>query len=385
MKILVVPSWYPPNGGRFYKFQAEALAEKGHQVDVLILEEIGLSQKRNFKIEAKDSILVNEIRYKYYRLPKLNSLNIKLYLMKYKKIIKEYISRQKPDVIHAQSCTWAGVAVSEIALKNNIPYIISEQKSIFFKEKLPYNKKFSKLVYSAYHYSSHIIANSIMMKKSLDKYSDSQITVVPNLVDYEFFKPKKINTKKEMFTFITAGNLLPVKGYDILINAFSALYLETKKNIELKIIGKGKDLEKLKNLAKKTVAGNLLEKGIFFCGYKTKEELLLEYNYSNVYVSSSRMETFGMTIIEAMSCGLPVVATKSGGPQDIVNNENGYLAELNNAISLQSKMQKMLDNYSNFDSEKIRQNVINKYSKELVVNQIEKVLKKCLNNKKQLK
>ncbi|MGB1019364.1 MAG: hypothetical protein ACPGVH_09830, partial [Chitinophagales bacterium] len=63
----------------------------------------------------------------------------------------------------------------------------------------------------------------------------------------------------------------------------------------------------------------------------------------------------------------------------------GYLAELNNAISLQSKMQKMLDNYSNFDSEKIRQNVINKYSKELVVNQIEKVLNKCLNNKKQLK
>lgn len=369
MKILVIPSWYPPNGGRFFKFQAEALAKLGHDVDVLILEEKGLSKKVNTKIESVNSILVNEIRARYYRIPKLNSLNVELYIRKYKKMLLKYLETNLPDVIHVQSSAWAGIVVSEISFKFNIPYVVSEQKSIFFHEKFPFNNIIESRIASAFDKASGIIANSGKMKIALSKYSKNEIVIIPNLVDVDIFKLSK-NKKNKNFTFITVGNLIPVKGYDILIKAFSEI-LKHNDDVFLSIVGKGKESDSLMKLSKDYG----IEKFIDFKGYKTKEELVLEYNNSTAYISSSRMETFGMTLIEAMSCGLPVVATKSGGPNDIVNETNGYLAEVENASSLQANMQLMIDNIANFDAAKIRASVVANYSEKVVSEALEKQLK----------
>ena len=137
MKILVLPSWYPPNGGRFFKLQSESLVKLGHTVDVLILEEKGITKKRNFKIENKKSILTNEIRHNFYRIPKMNNLNIELFISKYKKLLNKYLANNKPDIIHVHSSIWAGVVVSEIAREKNIPYVITEHRGLFLKDKLP--------------------------------------------------------------------------------------------------------------------------------------------------------------------------------------------------------------------------------------------------------
>ena len=376
MKILVVPSWYPPNGGRFFRLQSESLAKLGHKVDVLILEEKGLTQKRNLKIENVKSDLIDEFRHTFYRIPKMNNLNIELFIHKYKRLLQEYLNVNKPDVIYVQSCSWAGIVVSEIAVKLKIPYVVSEQKSIFFYDEFPFSAKIEEKISLAFSHANSVVANSKMMKKALSKYA-SNIVVIPNLVDVNFFRPEAKNNI-DNFTFISVGNLLPIKGYDILLKAFAEV-LKHKKNISLTIIGKGKSLNSLLQLARDLE----IEGFVYFKGYKTSAELVKEYNDSSAYISSSRMETFGMTIIEAMSCGLPIVATKAGGPDDIVNENNGYLAEVEDVNSLKSKMILMIENISKFDSKKIRQNVIANYSENMVIKKFETQLIKCLQNKKQ--
>ncbi|MGB1019363.1 MAG: glycosyltransferase family 4 protein, partial [Chitinophagales bacterium] len=87
---------------------------------------------------------------------------------------------------------------------------------------------------------------------------------------------------------------------------------------------------------------------------------------ATAFVSSSRKEPFGVVITEALCCGLPIVVTKSGGPEDIVNETNGYLAENKNASSLHAKMQLMIDNINNFDSKLISKVALNTYSEKVI-------------------
>lgn len=378
MKILVIPSWYPPNGGRFFKLQSESLAKLGHSIDVLILEERSLTQKRNFKIESNKSLLINEIKHKYYRIPKMNTLNIALFIRKYKKILLKYLEINKPDVIHIHSSVWAGVVLAELANKYTIPYVITEHRSLFLKEKLPFNDILIKKIKNTLNLSTNILVVSNEMKEKLKKYTNNSIKVLPNMVDTAFFKPSIKSKNNTRIEFVGVGNLTSVKGFDILLEAFAKIKVNNK-NVYLKIIGSGIELNNLKSLSTKLKLNNYIE----FSGYKTKEELLEIYQKADIFVSPSRIEPFGVVIIEALSCGLPIVVTNSGGPSSIVNKNNGYLAENENANSLQSKMQLMIDNLANFDAHVIRANVIANYSEEVISKKLEKHLIKCLQYKKQ--
>lgn len=377
MKILVLPSWYPPNGGRFFKLQSESLVKLGHTVDVLILEEKGITQKRNFKIENEKSTLTNEIRHSFYRIPKMTNLNIGLFISKYKKLLNKYLANNNPDIIHVHSSIWAGVVVSEIAREKNIPYVITEHRGLFLKDKLPYNEDLILKIKKALDFAVEVLVVSSAMKQKIKKYTSNSITILPNMVDVNFFKSIKKKNKEAKISLVSVGNLNKVKGFDLLIKAFANI-VATNKNVELKIIGIGEELSNLRALS----VSLKIEKFIEFSGYKTKKELLEVYQNADILISSSIIESFGVVIIEAMSCGLPIVATNSGGPADIVNAENGFLAENKNANSLQTKIQLMIDNLSNFDASIIRANTIANYSEEVISRKLEKHLLECLQHKK---
>lgn len=377
MKILVVPSWYPPMGGRFFKIQAEALARLGHQVDVLILHEKGITQKVNTKINAEKSNLINEISNTYYRIPKLNFLNKILFVRKFKKMLVSFIKNNKPDVIHVHSSIWAGVVVSDVAQKYNIPYVITEHYSHFLEKEfpLPYTDKVQ-FIY-AFKNSFKIICVSTALKNAIInlKNKSKKIVVIPNIVDSNFFNNIPTIRKNKDFTFISVGELSPLKGFDILLKAFSKI---KNKKCKLVIVGQGNGLHILKAQAIKLNIQNNVE----FVGFKSKENLLEEYNKAHVCISSSRIETFGVTLIEALSCGLPIIATNSGGPLDIVTKGNGYLAENENANSLHEKMELMLENYDNFDAKLIRENAIKLFNEKTIALQIEKILMESINKSK---
>ena len=372
MKILMVPSWYPPKGGRVFSNQAEALVSIGHQVDVLILEERGVTDKQNSKINNQTSIKVNEIRKSFYRIPKLNDFNISRFIKSYTSFFIKYLKTNKPDVILVQSVIWAGVAIAKVALEKKIPFVIFEHRSIFLKNNFPFNNDLKLKIQFSLNSANKVLAVSNGLKNALKQFTSNAIKVVPNMINVDDFKPSTSVCKNEQFTIISVGNLIDIKGFDVLIRSF---YLLKNDKIKLNIVGIGKEFNRLKQLCNDLG----INQNVSFLFYLSKEALINEYNKAHIYVSSSNFETFGMTTVESMACGLPVVATKTAGSLDLINKNNGLLVEINSAQNLSNSFKQMIENYANFEPENIRQEVVDKYSNGIVVAMIEKELKICLN------
>ena len=128
-------------------------------------------------------------------------------------------------------------------------------------------------------------------------------------------------------------------------------------NIVLTIIGDGPEKDKLKLLSHKLEVNNRIN----FIGYQKKIVVADIIRDHDALVLSSQVETFGVVLIEAMSAGLPVIATKCGGPESIVLPETGMLVESNDKNKLFNAMRIMIENYDNYDSKIIRQIAINTY------------------------
>ena len=91
-------------------------------------------------------------------------------------------------------------------------------------------------------------------------------------------------------------------------------------------------------------------------------------------VLSSDVETFGVVLVEAMTVGLPVIATKCGGPESIVLPETGILIETNNSTELYTAMKNIIDKYDEFDSIKIREIALKSYSDNAYGNNIREAI-----------
>ena len=87
----------------------------------------------------------------------------------------------------------------------------------------------------------------------------------------------------------------------------------------------------------------------------------------------SRYETFGVVYAEAIACGKPVIATKCGGPESIINEGNGLLVEVDNSDQLAESLMQMKKNYNELSQAEIRTNFLEKFSRSVVVEQISSV------------
>ncbi|MBN1637201.1 MAG: glycosyltransferase, partial [Deltaproteobacteria bacterium] len=97
--------------------------------------------------------------------------------------------------------------------------------------------------------------------------------------------------------------------------------------------------------------------------------VLESMNAANVFVLSSDYETFGIVLIEALACGLPIIATTSGGPECIANDINGILVEPRNIDQLASAMSLTKDHYSRYSFQAIRDDCIARFGPSRIINQ----------------
>ena len=387
MKILVLPSWYPPKGGRFFQELSEALLKENNSVDVLVNEN---SSIKNFNFDSffnnnihSDETGLNVYRSTFYNIPKLDFLSNKLWI---KQTFKSYVKYAKqaghPDIIHVHSSIWAGVVAQMINEKFSVPYVITEHRSRFIyntdeaKKMLP--KKFFPYIKKALKAASLITTVSpALSTKLIDIESSvkSKIITIPNTVDVNDFQFSEITEPKNDFIWFSLGNLTHVKGMDILLHAFSEVVKKSNKSVLLRIGGSGPEYNKLFQLRKKLKLG----KNIAFLGNLTRKQVIKEMRNSHAFVLPSRFEAFGVVYIEAMSCGIPVVGTDAGGQTSIVNKDNGYLVEPENPKELTEAMDQMMKNYTSFNKQEIRDSVISKYEKSVVAKEYCKQFSKIVN------
>ena len=113
-------------------------------------------------------------------------------------------------------------------------------------------------------------------------------------------------------------------------------------------------------------------------GLCSREEIAKQLKQCDCFVLASQSETFGVAYIEALAMGVPVIATKCGGPEAFVNEKNGLMVNVNDVEELTEALIYMYNNINMYDRKSISIEIQNKFSSEVVANKIINIYKEYL-------
>lgn len=382
IKVLFLPAWYPNKGdsmaGLFVK--QHALAVKPY-ADVAVLHVIFSLDKQKKKIEYKYTVnegiptLIAYIRIRNSFFDKIMYpvRYLKAAFVGYKHLKREFGT---PDIHHVHILTRSGIIAYFKNLTKGTPYIITEHWSRY----LPQNSKsyrgvVKKIVTKKVAYRASIITTvskhlGIAMQKHKLKNNYMQVS---NVVDTDFFKPfpTKLVNMRPVLLHVSCFDEKPknVKG---ILNAAYKLEKEGF-DFELRLVGDGIDHKSCIEHAKK-----LQLKNVTFLGLKTEEELLKEYQTADAFVLFSRFENQPVVILEALACGLPVIATKVGGIPEILQDDFGELIDSENEDELVAAIKKVIQHPKDYNTEKMRQYAVENYSYEAVGKQFYDIYNRIL-------
>ncbi|MBS4206750.1 glycosyltransferase [Bacillus sp. FJAT-50079] len=378
MKIMIIPSWYPtednPLNGIFFKEQAQALLSDGIDVTITYPEihtlrsTSMLKLKKGISVDKEDGLITYRYRAVNYFPGRIPFVTACKYYLLLKSLVKKAIKEHGiPDIIHAHSTHWGGWAAAKISRKYGIPLIITEHSSKFVRDLLkPYEKKEAK---KTFEIAKKVIAVGPSLEKELLQYTpSSKLIRIPNIVDLSGFQIDRSNEKKERkFRFLSIAFLNKNKGIDLLIRAFEKVFKH--QEVELIIGGEGPEMDKLTKLTDDLG----LSEQIHFLGLLDRDEVKKQMGMCDSFVSASEYETFGVVLIEALACGKPIISTKSGGPDEIVTDENGILVPTGDITALSVAMQKMINSYSTYSAERIREQCKERFGEEAIIRKIRSI------------
>ncbi|MFW8600787.1 glycosyltransferase [Desulfobacterota bacterium M19] len=257
-------------------------------------------------------------------VPSRGSFNLK-YLFDLVNLIKV----NKIDIIHSHLfgsnvyCSLAGMITKTPVVATFHGFVDSDKNDRLLKLKfILINQGATAIIFVSKH----------LMKFFIDRLgaNAAKSHVIYNGVDTTLFKPGKNKTLKQDLGLATndiivgsIGNIRPAKGYDILLKA-AAIVKQQRHNIKFVIAGEGSGClyNELVALRKKLQ----LEDTVFFLGFRNDTtELLHNFDY---FLLSSSSEGFSISTVEAMACGVPIIATKSGGPEEILSGTEEILVNV---------------------------------------------------------
>lgn len=250
-----------------------------------------------------------------------------------------FLQKERPDVVHAQT---GSILHMMLACKIcNVPirlYTVHNEANLLYgNSKL--KKEIYKMGFSFFGFKPIAICPTVKQTIVDDmRVSENRIVVVNNGVDIKRFVPNQTARDDEVIRIISVGTLYWIKNQLMTIRVVSALH-ESGYKVELTLLGDGEDREKIQN----TIKENKADSYIFTPGSKKNVEDYLRQ--ADLYVSASKTEGLPLSILEAMACGLPVVATDAGGTRDIVKDGiNGFLIEVDNEVGMKEALQQLIDN-----------------------------------------
>ena len=372
MTILILTHSFPDSGHRwrgvFVQQQASALS-KVHRVIVVYFKAdystFAPFSKYSFIKRDGNDLTVYEVTIKR-SFPVITQMK---YLSDtYRFINKEILQRERIDIIHSHLSYPAGFLGTIIQKIKGIPNIITEHSTL----KL-YNRSQIHKVCVGYglRNARGVISVSNSLKNEISPIRKKAVNVIPNIVDTGLFYLSETGGGQILNIGFLGGLNNTNKGLDLLLKAASAL--ENRQFI-VHIGGDGKLLEDYKRQA----ASLGVEKNSIFYGEISREEISKFYSRFDIFVLPSRYETFGIVLIEAMASGVPVIATKCGGPEDIVTASTGILIEKDDHKELADAINKMAENLPSFNKITIRNYAMNKFGEDTFINSINKLYEKTL-------
>ena len=219
-----------------------------------------------------------------------------------RKIVKEIA----PDIINAHYATSYGMVAALAGLKN---YVLSVWGSdvYAFPQKSPLHRAFVKFSFKK---ATHLFSTSKAMAEEASKYTNKPFAITPFGVDMDLFTSEKRNRDNTEFVIGTVKSLAPAYGIDVLLNA-AAIVKNEHPHIPLKvrIAGKGPCQEEYHALAAELGIDEITT----WLGFIPQKQAALEWANMDAAVICSNSESFGVSAVEAQSCGCAVVITDIPG------------------------------------------------------------------------
>lgn len=318
-----------------------------------------------FKVSGIDGIKVIGKLVKPYNVVAEQTKLINITLAGFEEYIKAF---GKPDVIHAHSRFLISALVAyNINRKYNIPYVVTEHSSSYFRDLVAESDIVS--VRQVLNEAAGWIAVSNQLGNFI-KYKvkgiNKDFIEIPNAVDRKFeLIDINDNQPSDKTIFLNVADLNKNKRHDLLIEAFE-LSFGGKKEFQLMIGGDGPQKYVLKRMIKE----KRLAKQVHLLGALSKNEVIKQISSCKFFVVSSDFETFSLVLVEALALGKPVISTKCGGPESIINEKNGILVPKGDVFALADGMCKIKDEFRSFDPFKIRQECLTKYSTTTVTERL---------------
>ncbi len=375
-KVLFVPKWYPspddPVCGVFVR--EHALAAQLHadvaglyvrQVERRVDNPSSGTGRCPITDELDEGIRTLRVDYRRSPIPLASRL---VWLWLYRAAAAR-LERTwgRPDVIHAHVFS-VGLPAALLGRRFRAPVVLTEHWSHFPRRLLGRARtRMARAVMArarivlpvSHHLQRHIEAHGIR----------ARFRVVPNAIDTELFfpapggasavagAPVAPSAKK----LLLVGLLKPVKGVPYLLEALHALR-RRRQDFVLDIVGDGAEARAYRDQAARLGLTDIVR----FHGAKTKPEVATFMRACDVFVLPSFFETFGVTAVEAIASGTPVVVSDVGGLREIVTDEVGYRVPPANARALADALDRTLDRYQTYSPQRLADHARARYGREVV-------------------
>lgn len=386
MHVLLLPSWYPETpsslDGIFFRQQAQSLQRAGLRVGVVAplfrsprrLREIFLGR---YGTECfSDGPIPTYTRHSVYFFPRIPYLDRERWVAAGMRLFERYLAEQeRPDILHAHAVNHGGILAHRISRRHGIPYVITEHSSTYARGLIrPWQRAAMRV--AADGAEERFAVSPDFCRLLASEYDGLEWRYLPNILGAAFCEPlpeRGFQTASNGFTFCSVAHLNRNKGFDVLLDAF-ARALEKRTDLRLKIGGGG-----VEEAALKRQAGRLkIDAAVDFLGALDNDAVLRLMRGSDAFVLASRNETFGVVFIEALSQGLPVIATRCGGPEGIVNGNNGLLVPKEQPEALAEALLEMAENRTRYPAEALRAACLEEFGEQAVTGRLKAVYAQVL-------
>jgi len=282
-------------------------------------------------LEASSRNELNNCKVTFYCPSNSGKTNKFTYFLHYSRL-KSAVASFQPEILHAHYASSYGFFGALLKRKK---FIVSAWGSDIFEfpKKSFLHRTMLKFVLTR---ASVLMSTSEIMAQEIKLYTTKPIVITPFGVPINLFRRNStVNKKGEKFIVGTVKSLEYVYGIDLLIYAFkefNSLY----PNSECHIYGRGSKEVEYRELVKSMGLSNV----ILFKGYVSNDSVPSVLSTFDTFCALSRAESFGVAVLEASSCGLPVVVNNIGGLQEVVDSgQTGFVV---NALDCKSVVEKLM-------------------------------------------
>ncbi|HEY5982676.1 MAG TPA: glycosyltransferase family 4 protein [Anaerolineales bacterium] len=359
MRLLIINSEYPPVGGGAGNASANiarCLAQAGDEVTVItaahgdlpadeMLEGVRVLRGPARRRHVDRSAAFEQVVFIWGAI--LRSLTV--------------VRRLNPEAVVAFFGLPSGAAALFLKVTTGVPYIVSlrggDVPGFRPYDFWLYHRIAVPLLRVIWHEAAAVVANSQGLRDLAHAFDDSiRIPVIPNGVDTQRYSmPERTWAVPRI---LSVGRVVHQKGLDLALVALGDL---TELPWDWRIAGDGPQLDPLKS----SLARRGLQDRVKFLGWTESDALIKEYQRANVFLFPSRHEGMPNAVLEAMASGLPVVATRIAGNEElVVGGETGLLVPPEDADALRDSLRALLGDASTRErmGTAARQRAVEKYS-----------------------